>query len=167
MNDTDFSDLRPWLLSSSIANLTTRGNVLKSRFVKNLTRRNMWQYTVSIYLSIYLSVCLSTYISIHLHVSIYVQALRWGGGGGGWFCPFLCLWAQRSVMYVDDDNTPTSLWQVCHTFFQVGRENVSESPPPPPPPARLFQGRRSAQHAQRGIWPPLSKTTRRRPCLCP
>ena len=30
-----FSDLRPWLLSSSIANLTTRGNVLKSWFAKN------------------------------------------------------------------------------------------------------------------------------------
>ena len=44
-------------------------------------------------------------------------------------------------LYVDEDNTPPSLWTFCNDFFQVGK-NVSKPPPPPPPfPAeRLFQG---------------------------
>ena len=35
----------------------------------------------------------------------------------GFACPL-----RGSVMYVDDDNTPTPLWQISHNFFQVGKK---------------------------------------------
>ena len=75
-------------------------------------------------------------------------ATGWGGGGHGGNCP-----ARRSVMNVDDDNTPHPLWKIWPQLYFSGRKNVL-GPRPPPRLSDLFSGL-MAQH--RSILPPLTK----------
>ena len=79
-----------------------------------------------------------------------------GGGGGGEamiFPSFVCLSAQRSIMRIDADNTPTPLCKFCHNFFQVGKILVSAPPPPQRPLLAHFSGL-AMQHGC--ILPPLT-----------
>ena len=64
-----------------------------------------------------------------------------GGGGSGWgttpydFLLCVCLSAQKSVMYVDDHNTPTPMiTTIFGTFFSFWLDKSVA----PPPPLRFF-----------------------------
>ena len=78
---------------------------------------------------------------------IYIQARRQGVGGGIapiWFrlIYFLLfgLSAQTSVMYVDDDNSPTPCIMITLPQFLSWSEKMCRSTPPPPPGWATFLG---------------------------
>ena len=74
-----------------------------------------------------------------------------------------CLSALKSVMYIDDNNTPIPLMVSLPQLLQVGGKYVRVCPPPPPPPPRAtFWG--LARH--RLVLPSLTKHPDTAPVLC-